>query len=237
LKDIAEGGMTWEEQQKVRRWAAQIYFVASQEMLHLALVWNLTTAIGGRPTTSVQISPGQNTIDPRPVPLSLRTRSLPASSSTNIQNAARRDLKSLPRLPATMRRNRFQFNRRIIRADRVGFERSMRQTFHRFANSADTRTRSLSRSRPLSTGSVIKAIEEITEQGEGRDISGRLTLWCICGDSRSNGFAGAGFRFSPARPAMRNPSAGNLRGYGANANPIENPLAGQVAALFDLSIA
>ena len=46
-RDISEGGMTWEEQQKVRRWAAQIYFVASQEMLHLALVWNMTTAIGG----------------------------------------------------------------------------------------------------------------------------------------------------------------------------------------------
>ena len=48
-RDLSEGGMTWEEQQKVRRWAAQIYFVASQEMLHLALVWNLTTAIGGTP--------------------------------------------------------------------------------------------------------------------------------------------------------------------------------------------
>jgi len=43
---MSEGGMTWEEQQKVRRWASQIYFIASQEMLHLALVWNLTTAIG-----------------------------------------------------------------------------------------------------------------------------------------------------------------------------------------------
>jgi hypothetical protein len=49
-REISEGGMTsWEEQQKVRRWAAQLYFIASQEMLHLALVWNLTTAIGGTP--------------------------------------------------------------------------------------------------------------------------------------------------------------------------------------------
>src|SRR5215471_8720878 len=48
-RDISEGGMTWDEQQKVRRWAAQLYFIASQEMLHLALVWNLTTAIGGTP--------------------------------------------------------------------------------------------------------------------------------------------------------------------------------------------
>src|SRR5271168_1433390 len=48
-RDISEGGITWDEQQKIRRWAAQLYFIASQEMLHLALVWNLTTAIGGTP--------------------------------------------------------------------------------------------------------------------------------------------------------------------------------------------
>ena len=48
-REISEGGMSWQEQQTVRRWASQIYFIASQEMLHLALVWNLTTAIGGTP--------------------------------------------------------------------------------------------------------------------------------------------------------------------------------------------
>jgi len=31
----------------VRQWAAQVYFVASQEMLHLAQAWNLLTALGG----------------------------------------------------------------------------------------------------------------------------------------------------------------------------------------------
>ena len=46
-RDISEGGMTWEEQQKVRRWAAQIYFVASQEMLHLAHTCNIYNALGG----------------------------------------------------------------------------------------------------------------------------------------------------------------------------------------------
>lgn len=33
----------------VRQWAAQVYFVASQEMLHLAQAWNLLTALGGTP--------------------------------------------------------------------------------------------------------------------------------------------------------------------------------------------
>lgn len=42
-------GLPWEHQQRVRLWAAQVYFVASQEMLHLAQVWNLLTAVGGVP--------------------------------------------------------------------------------------------------------------------------------------------------------------------------------------------
>src|SRR5882724_8990093 len=32
-----------------RQWAAQVYFVASQEMLHLAQAWNLLIALGGTP--------------------------------------------------------------------------------------------------------------------------------------------------------------------------------------------
>lgn len=48
-QDLSEGGLTWEQLQKVRLWAAQIYFVASQEMLHLAQAWNLLAAIGGTP--------------------------------------------------------------------------------------------------------------------------------------------------------------------------------------------
>lgn len=46
---LGEGGLTWAQLQKVRLWAAQIYFVAAEEMLHLAQVWNLQAAIGGTP--------------------------------------------------------------------------------------------------------------------------------------------------------------------------------------------
>lgn len=48
-QDLTEGGLNWQQLQKVRLWAAQIYFVASEEMLHLAQVWNLLAAIGGTP--------------------------------------------------------------------------------------------------------------------------------------------------------------------------------------------
>jgi len=83
--------------------------------------------------------------------------------------------------------------------------------------------------------SAIKAIETITEQGEGisqdRDDSHFGAFVAIfkelldCKEHGSN--------FSPARPAMLNPSAGRERGYGADSNPIEDPLASQVAGLFD----
>ncbi len=41
--------MTWRQQQLARRWAAGIFAVAAEEMLHLAQVWNLLAAIGGNP--------------------------------------------------------------------------------------------------------------------------------------------------------------------------------------------
>jgi hypothetical protein len=48
-QDLSEGGMTWQQQQKVRAWAGQLYAVAAEEMLHLAQAWNLLAAIGGMP--------------------------------------------------------------------------------------------------------------------------------------------------------------------------------------------
>lgn len=49
LKRGQADGLSWREEQTVRRWAAQVYFVASQEMFHLAQAWNLLTAFGGTP--------------------------------------------------------------------------------------------------------------------------------------------------------------------------------------------
>src|SRR5260370_18258536 len=88
-RDISEGGITWDEQQKIRRWAAQLYFIASQEMLHLALVWNVTTAIGGTPYYLRPNFPQNTKYYPLNVPIELEPfvlRSLADSSSTNIRN-------------------------------------------------------------------------------------------------------------------------------------------------------
>jgi hypothetical protein len=53
----------------------------------------------------------------------------------------------------------------------------------------------------------------------------------ILKDLQASGARGSSF--SPARPAITNPSAALERGYGANSNPIDDPLSAQVAALFD----
>jgi hypothetical protein len=48
-QDEREGGVTWQQLQLIRKWASQILFVASEEMLHLAQAWNLLASIGGTP--------------------------------------------------------------------------------------------------------------------------------------------------------------------------------------------
>lgn len=49
LKNEVDDYLKWEQLHMVKKWGAQIFFVASEEMLHLAQVWNILTAIGGTP--------------------------------------------------------------------------------------------------------------------------------------------------------------------------------------------
>ena len=48
-QDMDEGGVTAAQLHQVKKWAAQIYLVAAQEMFHLSQAWNLITALGGVP--------------------------------------------------------------------------------------------------------------------------------------------------------------------------------------------
>jgi hypothetical protein len=49
LKQNIDEGITPNELHYTKKWASKIFFIASQEMLHLAQVWNLLNAIGGSP--------------------------------------------------------------------------------------------------------------------------------------------------------------------------------------------
>jgi CDGSH-type Zn-finger protein/truncated hemoglobin YjbI len=52
LKQSQDEGLTADEQKAVKRWRQKISHVATQEMLHLSLVQNLLSAIGGAPHLS-----------------------------------------------------------------------------------------------------------------------------------------------------------------------------------------
>jgi hypothetical protein len=243
-REIAEGGMTWEEQQKVRRWAAQIYFVASQEMLHLALVWNLTTAIGGTPYYLRPNFPQGSKYYPINVPIELEPFGLRSlrrfilyEHPRNI--AQERELKSLLTFEGDDAQEiDFGSVGELYALIESGFRnidekelfigsrtQQMTPDLVHFPDLVPVRDRA----------SALKAIREITEQGEGTQHDRR--------DSHFGAFVAIlrevldlrarGSDFSPARPAMQNPSATLERGYGANSNPIDDLLAGQVAALFD----
>ena len=243
-RDISEGGMTWEEQQKVRRWAAQIYFVASQEMLHLALVWNLTTSIGGTPYYLRPNFPQDPAYYPLKVPLKLEpfgTRSLRRfiqyeHPETTPMEAEVREL--LERAREDEEEFSFTSIGELYGLIRSGFEQidgrelfigaptlQMTPEFVHFPDLVAVKDRA----------SALRAIEEITEQGEGRkghrENSHFVAFVTMLKELLESRATGSGF--SPARPAMHNPSAGAEHGYAANPNPIGNPLAGHVAELFD----
>src|SRR5262249_23518449 len=50
LKQATDEGLTADQAQVVARWRATLHGIAIEEMLHLALVANLMTAIGAAPT-------------------------------------------------------------------------------------------------------------------------------------------------------------------------------------------
>jgi Ferritin-like len=243
-RDISEGGMTWEEQQKVRRWAAQIYFVASQEMLHLALAWNLTTAIGGTPYYFRPNFPQNSKYYPLKVPIALEpfaTHSLRRFILYEHpqDKAPERDLKSLLTFTGD--------DAEEIEFGSVGELYGLIESGFRNIDPKDLfigsptqqMTRDLVHFPDLvpvfDRNSALLAINTITEQGEGtshdRDDSHFGAFVAILQELLDSRARGSGF--SPARPAMQNPSARLERGYGADSNPIGDPLAGQVAALFD----
>lgn len=243
-RDISEGAMTWEEQQKVRRWAAQLYFIASQEMLHLTLVWNLTTAIGGTPYYLRPNFPQDSKYYPINVPVELEPFG-PRSLRRFILYEHPREMSQASELGALLRlagadADEIEFGSvgELYALIDSGF-RNIDEKELFIGSPTQQMTPELAHFPDLiavvDQASALRAISEITEQGEGTDcdrIDSHFGAFvAILRELLDSNLQGSGF--SPARPAMRNPSAGLERGYGANANPIDDPMSEQVAALFD----
>lgn len=243
-RDISEGGMTWDEQQKVRRWAAQLYFIASQEMLHLALVWNLTTAIGGTPYYLRPNFPQGPKYYPIRVPIALEPFGLRSLRRFVLYEhpqttAPRHEIKSLLDAAAADGEDiDFSSVGELYRLIESGI-RNIDEKELFIGAPTQQMTPDLVHFPDLvavvDRASAIEAVEEITEQGEGtnrdRQDSHFGAFVAILKELLDSQTQGSGFL--PARPAISNPSAGVERGYGANANPIEEPLAVRLAALFD----
>ena len=71
LKQEINEGIDWRQQQLVRRWAADIFAVAAEEMLHFAQVWNIMAAIGGNPYYWRPNFPIRSNYYPAPLPITL----------------------------------------------------------------------------------------------------------------------------------------------------------------------
>jgi hypothetical protein len=245
-RDTSEGDMTWQEQQTVRGWAAKLYFIASQEMLHLALVWNLTTAIGGTPYYLRPNFPQDSNYYPLRAPLTLQPFG-PAALERFIQyerplrmNPDRNPAALTPRADEDATEIDFKSIGELYALIESGFRHiEPKELFIGLA--AQQMTKELVHFPDIvpvvDRTSALEAIDTITHQGEGtkhdRDDShfgAFVAMLAELQDSKSHGA-----NFTPARPALVNPSAGVSRGYGAQPNPIEDPLSQQVAALFDSS--
>jgi hypothetical protein len=243
-RDISEGGMTWEQQQQVRRWAAQIYFVASQEMLHLALVWNLTTAIGGTPYYLRPNFPQNAKYYPFHAPIELQpfgVRALkrfiayehpeeapPEHNINALLKEAGDDGEEFKFGTIGELYGKIESGFKTIPEKDLFIGASTQQMTPEFVHFPDLVA-------VVDRESAVRAIEEITEQGEGRaehrENSHYMAFLNMLKEFRDAKVAGSDF--APARPAMDNPAAAVEHAYGANPNPIGNKLAARVAGLFD----
>jgi hypothetical protein len=241
-RDLAEGGMTWEQQQTVRRWASQIYFIASQEMLHLALVWNMTTAIGGTPYYLRPNFPQPSRYYPLNVPIELEPFG-PRSLRRFIlyehpeKVAPQRKLKSIFAL-AGEDAEKIEFGSvgELYGLIKSGFNNISEKDLF-----IGSKTQQMSSDlvhfpdlvKVVEKDSAIAAIEEITHQGEGiardREDSHFGTFVAMLKEL----VHAKGRGFSPARPAIQNPAARLDASYGGKAKAIGNPVAAEVAGLFD----
>ena len=78
LKQEINEGITWRQQQLARRWAADLFAIAAEEMLHFAQVWNLLAAVGGNPYYWRPAFPVLSNYYPTDLPIELTPFNVPA---------------------------------------------------------------------------------------------------------------------------------------------------------------
>jgi hypothetical protein len=227
----------------VRQWAAQVYFIASQEMLHLAQAWNLLTAIGGTPYYLRPNFPQNSRYYPLHLRLALEpygdaslrrfiAYEMPASLSADHVFVA-----SLAKPHAADRSRGFKTIGELYQTIRAGLA-EVPNAF--IGNPADQVGPDLidfpDIVRVVDLASAQRAIDRVTHQGEGNRTDRAdchfgifMALYrALQIEKKRNP------RFSPAYPAMTNPSTNVSEEYGApHAHLIARDVARSIAHVFD----
>lgn len=236
-----DDGLTAEQAHKTRYWASQIFFVASEEMLHLAQAWNLLTAIGGTPYCLRPNLPQGS----RYYPLHARIELEPFGDAAlrrfiTYETPARA---TVPWIVKQAALSKPEIERGHVTIGELyatiadGFSAIPDLFIGDWANQVDRSSVQFTNLVPVrDTASALQAIHMITQQGEGliedrRDCHYGVFLRIL--EELTAAHTKWGRRFQPARSVMKNPVADSTRGYGALAHPIKDPLTRQTAELFD----
>jgi hypothetical protein len=253
LKDSVDEGLSPDQLKAVRRWRELIREISLQEMLHLASVCNLLTAVGGAP----QLRRPNLPVSPRAYPESFKLRLYPFCMEAIDQFVAIEQPTSL--LPAPPPEESMKLGKLsdIFSAEREyksqgqlygGVEDGLKYLAQKYgedrlfvgppgAQTADQyfNLPDLMPIRDLE--SALKTLKVIVEQGEGASVD--------IPDSHYNKFLRIRNEyqaildedeyFEPARPVLRNPYAIRPTDLATESdiNIIDHPLSVDVSSLFD----
>jgi len=252
-QDLAEGGLTWEQLQKTRLWASQVFQVAAEEMLHLSQAWNLITALGGTPWYARPNFPQPSTYYPMHLPLETRPFGLDTLERFIAFEHPHDPTTPPPRPRPGDDAPAFRTVGELYATVADAIQRL--DTPHLFIGDPDHQITGEVVDFPdlvavTDTESALRAIDTITEQGEGTQVAPvpDPVLTVARKDSHYEIFlavrrsylaqslkaTGTGEVFSPVRPCITNPVA-HPSAYlaAAGANPILNRHTAEVADAFD----
>lgn len=243
-EDLREGGLHWRQLQMVRKWAAQIYFVAAEEMLHLAQAWNLLAAIGGTPYYLRPNFPQSCKYYPFGLPLALESFGLSAiqrfifyelpSEVSPIEQLGKMGIEPIG-LDGRPYRTVGELYGHILSGFETIPEKDLfigdpaRQVGRDLVDFPDI-------VRVVDRQSARQAITVITEQGEGTDADRtdcHYGVFITIQEELERELAADG-AFAPARDTLQDPIAKRRGNYGTDrGNLIEEPYTQEVALLFD----
>lgn len=228
---------------QVRQWASQIYFIASQEMLHLAQAWNLLTALGGTPYYLRPNFPQNTKYYPLHMRLALEpfgeralTRFIGYETPANLLHEHAFAAEIIKPRPADAANN-FRTIGELYDLVEAGIAKlpnaiigePTAQVGPDLIDFPDI-------VRVVDVDSARRAIHLITHQGEGNETDRtdcHFGIFMMIREALQKEHA-RNPNFSPAHPTIVNPAVDTSEEYGApHATHIQNRHTRQVATLFD----